>query len=75
MVRATRLTVPVSLASDLVPFIDCVQTTSAPNRLPVTVLLQPAGEWCIERAACGVGEPLHAVCGACWCYPEICLSS
>jgi hypothetical protein len=37
--------------------------------------LQPAGEWCIERAACGVGEPLHAVCGACWCYPEMCLSS
>jgi hypothetical protein len=37
-VRATRLTVPVSLASDLVPFIDCVQTTSAPNRLPVTMV-------------------------------------
>ena len=28
---------PVSLASDLVAFIDCVPATSVPSRLPVTI--------------------------------------
>jgi hypothetical protein len=40
MVKATRLTVPVSLASDLVPFIDCVPDNKCAERLPVTICMQ-----------------------------------